>query len=122
LEGFAECGEKKTCFSADQRSYKKAGSNIDELNNQSSAGPDRNWMVFHRPFNFKPGLGGTQVCRKKRVVWKRKISWLTLDFAWLSMDIGNSLWTVNLWILDSQVAYSRQSTYTKCIIFRYPDL
>jgi hypothetical protein len=30
-------------------------------------------MVSHRPFYFKPGLGGTQVYRRKRVLKEKEV-------------------------------------------------
>jgi hypothetical protein len=53
-------------------------------------------LVFHRPSNAKPGLGGTQVYRKKRAIRKKnKLIDIGLSVAFggywkLFMD-GNSL-------------------------------
>jgi len=48
-------------------------------------------LAFHRP-SFSTGFGGSGYIGKNGLS-EKKISWLTLDFAWLSVDIGNSLWT-----------------------------
>jgi hypothetical protein len=54
-------------------------------------------MVFHRPFCFKPGLGGTQVYRKKRAIQKRKNKLIDIGLRvafggyWKLFMDGNSL-------------------------------
>jgi len=96
---------KKTCFYGDLWSGEKAGSSMMELNNWFQR--DWTWVkirigwFFIGRFTYKTGSWrNTGISEKTGYSEKKKRSWLTLDFARLSVDIGNSLWTVFLWILD----------------------
>ena len=51
-------------------------------------------LVSHRPFNFKPGLGGTQGYRKKTGSQKKKNKLIDIGLRWHSLDIEQSYWTV----------------------------
>jgi hypothetical protein len=51
--------------------WKKAGSNMRTWHGIQRIGSVQ--MVSHRPFCYKPGLGGTQVYRRKRVLKEKEV-------------------------------------------------